>query len=90
METGNAPVVESKYSKRVLVKNILTAPGEGLALENQIITVGGWVKTGREQGKGQFAFLELNDGSCHGNLQVQKAAVVPLCIQQPHGLDFCF
>ena len=28
------------------------------------------MKTGREQGKGAFAFLELNDGSCPANLQV--------------------
>lgn len=28
------------------------------------------MKTGREQGKGSFAFLELNDGSCPANLQV--------------------
>ena len=75
MEISNAPIIENKYSKRVLVKSILTAPGEGLALENQILTVGGWVKTGREQGKGQFAFLELNDGSCPGNLQVQVLKV---------------
>jgi asparaginyl-tRNA synthetase len=28
------------------------------------------VKTGREQGKGSFAFLEVNEGSCPANLQV--------------------
>lgn len=28
------------------------------------------MKTGREQGKGEFAFLEVNDGSCLANLQV--------------------
>lgn len=43
------------------------------------IRVGGWVKTGREQGKGAFAFLELNDGSCLSNLQViVNASVFPL------------
>ncbi|CAI0543719.1 unnamed protein product, partial [Linum tenue] len=36
----------------------------------QRIRVLGWVKTGREQGKGTFAFLEVNDGSCPANLQV--------------------
>jgi asparaginyl-tRNA synthetase len=34
------------------------------------VMVGGWVKTGREQGKGSFAFLEVNDGSCLASLQV--------------------
>jgi asparaginyl-tRNA synthetase len=41
--------------------------------------MGWWVKTGREQEKGSFAFLELNDGSCVSNLQVLgDAAVHPL------------
>lgn len=32
--------------------------------------VGGWVKTGRKADKDAFAFLEVNDGTCPGNLQV--------------------
>ena len=36
----------------------------------QAWTFGGWVKTGREQGAGAFAFLEINDGSTFTNLQV--------------------
>lgn len=37
------------------------------------------MKTGREQGKGSFAFLELNDGSCGANLQViVDGSVFPL------------
>jgi aspartyl/asparaginyl-tRNA synthetase len=31
--------------------------------------VGGWVKTGRIAGGGDFAFLEVNDGSTFANLQ---------------------
>ena len=34
------------------------------------LRVGGWVKTGRTAGGGDFAFLELNDGSTFANLQV--------------------
>lgn len=34
------------------------------------------MKTGREQGKGSFAFLEVNDGSCAANLQVIVDAAV--------------
>ncbi|ERM94070.1 asparagine--tRNA ligase, cytoplasmic 1 [Amborella trichopoda] len=60
----------SKYSKRVLIKSILGRGDGGVALAGEKVIVGGWVKTGREQGKGQFAFLELNDGSCPANLQV--------------------
>lgn len=35
------------------------------------LSVGGWVKTGREAGAGAFAFLELNDGSCFESIQVR-------------------
>ncbi len=41
------------------------------------MTFGGWVKTGREQGAGAFAFLELNDGSTFTNLQV-STSISPL------------
>lgn len=44
------------------------------------------MKTGREQGKGSFAFLELNDGSCPSNLQViVDSAVAPLGQLVPTG-----
>jgi len=48
---------------RVLIKNVLasTEPRED-------ITVKGWVRT-RRDAKG-FSFLELNDGSCLGNVQI--------------------
>ncbi|KAF3333429.1 Asparagine--tRNA ligase [Carex littledalei] len=50
------------------------------------VLVGGWVKTGREQGKGSFAFLEVNDGSCLANLQVIcDAATYPLAELVPTG-----
>eukprot|EP00897_Mesotaenium_endlicherianum_P000126 jgi/Mesen1/10113/ME000075S09614 len=71
--------LQNKYSKRVLIKRILKAPDGGLSLVGEKINVAGWVKNGREQGKGTFAFLELNDGSCPGNLQVIiDAQVAPL------------
>eukprot|EP00271_Cylindrocystis_brebissonii_P006028 TRINITY_DN18561_c0_g2_i3.p1 TRINITY_DN18561_c0_g2~~TRINITY_DN18561_c0_g2_i3.p1 ORF type:complete len:618 (+),score=111.97 TRINITY_DN18561_c0_g2_i3:170-2023(+) len=69
-ETVEASSLQSKYSKRIAIKAILTSSGEGVALAGQRIRVGGWVKTGREAGKGEFAFLEVNDGSCPANLQV--------------------
>ncbi|GAB64981.1 asparagine - tRNA ligase [Plasmodium cynomolgi strain B] len=37
---------------------------------DQIITVCGWSKAVRKQGGGRFCFVNLNDGSCHLNLQV--------------------
>ncbi|XP_058108629.1 asparagine--tRNA ligase, cytoplasmic 1-like [Magnolia sinica] len=68
-----------RFSRRVLIRNIVSRPEGGVVLAGQKVTVGGWVKTGREQGRGSFAFLELNDGSCPANLQViVDASVAPL------------
>jgi aspartyl/asparaginyl-tRNA synthetase len=63
-------VEKAKYSKRVIIKSILGREDGGLGLVGQVLVIGGWVKTGREQGKGTFAFLEVNDGSCFANIQV--------------------
>ena len=68
--SGGCMVERAKYSKRVIIKSILGSQDGGLGLVGQTMVVGGWVKTGREQGKGSFAFLEVNDGSCFANLQV--------------------
>ncbi|KAL6330990.1 hypothetical protein AAG906_009418 [Vitis piasezkii] len=73
------PFVKAQFSDRHLIRTILSRPDGGAGLAGQTVKVGGWVKTGREQGKGSFAFLELNDGSCPANLQViVDAAVAPL------------
>lgn len=63
-------VQKHAFSNRVTIKSILGRPDGGAALAGQTVRVGGWVKTGREQGKGSFAFLELSDGTCPANLQV--------------------
>ncbi|KAK8950943.1 Asparagine--tRNA ligase, cytoplasmic 1 [Platanthera zijinensis] len=69
------PALERSHG-RIFIKTILNAAEEFVGRR---LVVGGWVKTGREQGKGSFAFLELNDGSCLANLQViVDAAVFPL------------
>ncbi|XP_042494573.1 asparagine--tRNA ligase, cytoplasmic 1-like [Macadamia integrifolia] len=60
----------AQFSDRVLIRSIVCRSDGGAGLAGQKVRVGGWVKTGREQGKGSFAFLELNDGSCPANLQV--------------------
>ena len=36
----------------------------------------GWVRTRRDS-KGGFSFLEINDGSCFGNIQVIADAELP-------------
>lgn len=63
-------VPEAQFSQRVLIQSILGRPDKGAGLAGQKVRIGGWVKTGREANKGKFAFLEVNDGSCPGNLQV--------------------
>eukprot|EP00301_Raphidiophrys_heterophryoidea_P011511 c17631_g1_i1.p1 GENE.c17631_g1_i1~~c17631_g1_i1.p1 ORF type:complete len:656 (-),score=176.68 c17631_g1_i1:166-2133(-) len=55
------------YSKRVFIRRILEK-NDGLDFVGQTLTVGGWVKSGRDQK--QFAFIALNDGSTPLNLQV--------------------
>lgn len=45
------------------IKNILATPNLGTT-----VTLQGWIKTARHS-KG-FSFLEVNDGSCFGNIQV--------------------
>jgi asparaginyl-tRNA synthetase len=42
----------------------------------QIVQVHGWVRTRRDS-KGGFSFVELNDGSCLGNLQVVASGDLP-------------
>eukprot|EP00963_Diacronema_lutheri_P014264 scaffold2859_cov349-Pavlova_lutheri.AAC.1 len=59
---------EAPRAQRLPVARAL-AVGEELC-DGRTVCVGGWVKTGRVQGKGAFAFVELNDGSCASNLQV--------------------
>lgn len=50
--------------KRCLIRELLaTAPTE------QSVSCCGWVRTRRDS-KGGFSFIELNDGSCFGNIQV--------------------
>ncbi|XP_010483144.1 PREDICTED: asparagine--tRNA ligase, cytoplasmic 1 [Camelina sativa] len=63
-------VKRAEFSNRVLIKSILGRPDGGATLAGQKVRIGGWVKSGREQGKGAFAFLAVNDGSCPANLQV--------------------
>src|SRR2546429_8358538 len=40
------------------------------------VTLQGWVRTRRDS-KGGFSFLELNDGSCQGNVQVVAPGELP-------------
>ena len=50
--------------RRKLIKHVLQGSQAG-----EETTVCGWVRTRRDS-KGGFSFVEVNDGSCLGNLQV--------------------
>lgn len=72
-------VSEKGTRNRIKICNALNAPksekefNEGIKKNvyiDQIITVCGWSKAVRKQGGGRFCFVNLNDGSCHLNLQV--------------------
>jgi asparaginyl-tRNA synthetase len=39
--------------------------------------VRGWVRTRRDS-KGGFSFIEINDGSCFGNIQVVAPGELPI------------
>eukprot|EP01047_Picozoa_sp_COSAG01_P055872 COSAG01_NODE_6270_length_3761_cov_20.095576_6_plen_182_part_00 len=64
------PYSASNLPGRVLVSALIGTPDGGASLEGKVVSVGGWVRTGREQGNRTFAFLEINDGSHFRNLQV--------------------
>jgi asparaginyl-tRNA synthetase len=55
---------------RTLIKHALAA-----AEPRDAITIAGWIRT-RRDAKG-FSFLELNDGSCFGSIQVVADAGIP-------------
>ncbi|CAN8253024.1 unnamed protein product [Cochlearia groenlandica] len=74
--SSSTTVQKAQFSDRVLIRSILGRSDGGAGLAGQKVRIGGWVKTGREQGKATFAFLEVNDGSCPANLQVMVDASV--------------
>jgi len=66
-EQKNSSPTLFKRSRTVL-KDILENE-DAFAYEGKDVTVCGWMQTMRKQGE-KMAFVELNDGSCPGNLQV--------------------
>jgi len=70
-EEQGVPIAPYSASfQRTMIDKILGAEDGGVSLLGKTITVGGWVKTGREAEKGAIAFLAVNDGSMFTSLQV--------------------
>ncbi|GAW79491.1 asparagine--tRNA ligase [Plasmodium gonderi] len=72
-------ISEKGCRSRIKIRNVLNVPkSENEFNDNsrsnkfidKVITVCGWSKAVRKQGGGRFCFVNLNDGSCHLNLQV--------------------
>ncbi|WOG92871.1 hypothetical protein DCAR_0312148 [Daucus carota subsp. sativus] len=78
------PALKAQFSQRVLIKTILSRPDGGAGLAGQTVKIGGWVKTGRKANKDEFAFLEVNDGSCPANLQLVSTGA---CVHVEGKLD---
>ena len=58
----------SSFGARIRISALLSQDAEKWI--GKLITVGGWVKTMRIQGGGDFAFVELNDGSSIKGIQI--------------------
>merc|ERR1711943_51281 len=55
---------------RVMLKDLFGREDKGKGLIGQEVSIGGWVRTGREGDKGAFAFLIISDGTCPETIQV--------------------
>lgn len=53
------------YPQRTRIAELYGKPGD---FADKSVTVAGWIRTLRASN--QFGFIELNDGSCHKNLQI--------------------
>ena len=55
---------------------ISVAKARQTSAAGQTCQVRGWVRTRRDS-KGGFSFIEINDGSCMGNLQIVAPGELP-------------
>src|SRR4051812_49136809 len=78
--TGRHPNISQALAIRTASKEkvmtISVAEARRPEAVGRTVTVHGWVRTRRDS-KGGFSFLEINDGSCFGNLQVIAEAALP-------------
>jgi asparaginyl-tRNA synthetase len=61
-------LAETSCGGRIRVSALVT--DGALKYVDRVITVGGWARTIKEQGKGSFAFVKINDGSHFMGVQV--------------------
>ena len=58
------------------MEKLARCPGPAAGVRRRDVRLQGWIRTRRDS-KGGFSFLELNDGSCQGNMQVVAEATLP-------------
>ena len=68
---------------RTALRALVGGPDGGLSAVGARVTVGGWVRAGREARAGAIAFVELHDGTGPAGLQ----AVVPADVAAAAGLE---
>ena len=67
-EAPHKPLRYTSFGGRVRVCALVEKDAEKWI--DKVITIGGWVRSLREGGGGQFCFIDLNDGSSIKNLQI--------------------
>lgn len=65
----------TSYGNRIRIVNLCNKDAE--LYIGKKITVAGWVKAIKIQGKGEYSFVDLNDGSGFGSLQVVVTKNIP-------------
>ena len=58
------------------MEKISVAQARDVAAVGRQVQLQGWIRTRRDS-KGGFSFLEVNDGSCFGNIQIVADAGLP-------------
>src|SRR3974390_2654236 len=64
------------YGRECVMEKITVAQARQTDAVGKQVQLYGWVRTRRDS-KGGFSFLEINDGSCQGNLQVVADGKLP-------------
>src|SRR3954453_5777935 len=75
-EQSGPPFRGGQHPEGWCMDRISVAQARKVEAVGREVRLQGWVRTRRDS-KGGFSFLELNDGSCLGNVQVIAGAALP-------------
>eukprot|EP01087_Luapelamoeba_hula_P020772 TRINITY_DN714_c0_g1_i1.p1 TRINITY_DN714_c0_g1~~TRINITY_DN714_c0_g1_i1.p1 ORF type:complete len:546 (-),score=117.52 TRINITY_DN714_c0_g1_i1:53-1690(-) len=64
------PTGRTLYSERLLLSDVIGRQDQGAGLVGKTISIAGWVRTIRLAAKDTLAFVHLNDGSTHRDIQI--------------------